>query len=185
MGDLIRDFDCNDYVVLLAGVNDATVQQRDIRRVIRACFHTNLLFCTVPGFGSQAFLKSNENIIHSCRRYRKYTNNLNYLELNDHLVETDRSLGTHGLTFSGVGRLARSIAGKLKNFHQPSDSNLVFLRTSGGVPVGDSVLTVCDELHTGVKLGTRDVVVNNDPVNETDVSGASFLCTPPSQIQTL
>lgn len=123
----------DDYVVVLAGMEDGSVSYRDVSALADMCFDTNLIMCTVPakydGIGHYKGVNGvNSDIIRAVNRLSKFCNNVRLLDL-QHLFDHRYYIrGTVFLNEVGLRKLCQQILCLVITFRKKKcNSNLVFI----------------------------------------------------------
>lgn len=120
----ISEFTNNDYVIVLAGLNNNDIALKDITLLSNMCFYTNLVLCTIPAkYDASIPYKSieivNKKIINVVTNLRLYSTNINYLDLYGKFRYCDYSRGVF-LNNRGLAKMACFVRNAVINFKSSS-----------------------------------------------------------------
>lgn len=134
--NLTANFNYSDYVVVIAGTNDVKYNFLSSRltSVIKNCFHTNLLVCSIPyrydtyNDKNELIHFANKKIFHIVYKLKRYSDVLNVIDLNKGVFTSDYTI--HGLHYnkSGKQKLCHKILNSISQVKSNEYSSLKFLK---------------------------------------------------------
>ena len=129
----------DDFVIVLAGLNNNDISLNDITLIANWCFFTNLILCTIPAKFEESIPNNNieyvnAKIIKSVHNIRQFSNNVNILDLQTKFSYSDYTRSFF-LNNKGLTKMAYLMSNLICNFNgAPSgflrQIPLVYLRTN-------------------------------------------------------
>ena len=132
----VNNLSCNDYVVVLAGINDNDIRLGDITLLANKCFHTNLIICNLPYKNDSADISYkiqnvNNKLSRISQRLKQFSNCIDFLDLSNRFFQKHFIDSTLYLNNSGLSRLAYTLKVFINNFQLNNCiNNLIYVSVS-------------------------------------------------------
>ncbi|CAG9763985.1 unnamed protein product [Ceutorhynchus assimilis] len=181
----LADFNKSDFVIVLAGTNNYNIKLNDITKLANQCFYTNLILCTVPakhedGSPFKGIEIVNRQIVTYVSNLRKFSNNINYVDLYNKFRYSDYVSRNVFLNSKGLSKMAIFIHAAVDGFFQATSfSCLREIRLqASAVSVDEVISSVCNDVDNNVSNIDPTIIVIDDELS-TNMNSTNFLDVPP------
>lgn len=122
LNQTISEMTSDDFVLVLAGLNNQDIKLSDITSLANQCFLTNLLICSLPAkyegqFPFKNIKQINETISFCVDNLRRFSTNIDFLDLFDRFRHTDYAARSIFLNKKGLIKMSVFMKNAVLNFN--------------------------------------------------------------------
>lgn len=133
----VSDLTVDDYVLVLAGLNDTSIRMPDITLLANKCFATNLIICSLPILPNSPYYSTyTENItsvnlkmMTVVERLKRFSISIDFLDLSNKFTYGEFTQSTIFLNKKGLARLGKIVRHCVLNFGSSGLTNLIYFNS--------------------------------------------------------